>query len=549
MESHIVKQPSQSTRNMQGIPYPELVFAIAGPIGVDINAISEVLKEELYRVRYNTHFVRLTSAMEGYPIEHNRPKGVDYYEEMMRKMDYGNALCRKHDAAVMARIGIKEIYNKRESIINNDLGKKFTRSESEREKPIPQSVAYVIRQLKRPEEVNILRSVYGKQFILISAYGPVDARKSRLEEKIRNSASTLLKPTEVSERAEKLIERDASEDDEKTGQQLRETFHLADVFIDGISKQNMRETIERFVQALFGRTDKSPTKNEYGMYAAKSASLRSADLSRQVGAAIFSNDGELITQGRNEVPKALGGTYWDNEEPDFRDVKIGNDPNNSEKNHILRDIFERLLKENLLSDSAKALGSPADMVKAATTKASNPNQRDGALVGSRVQDLTEFGRIVHAEMCAICDAARIGRSIKGSTLFCTTFPCHNCAKHIIASGINKVIYMEPYPKSMAPALHENEISVEQEVEGKVSFLPFLGISPYRYRDIFQKGKRKAADGTAVTWYNDQMRPMIDVAYPSYPEAEKASIAGLFVEIVERSGRHTMPRVVDEADQV
>lgn len=531
---------------MQGIQFPELIFAIAGPIGVDIDAISEVLKEELYRVRYDTNFIHLTKAMEKHPIDSSLKKGGDYFDEMMRKMDYGNALCRKHDPAVMARIAIKEIRERREVILKSDP--EIVRASSQnRDNPLPQSVAYVIRQLKRPEEVNLLRAVYGKQFMLISAYGSADARKSRLEEKIRNSASTLLKPTDVSERADRLIARDASEDDEKTGQQLRETFHLADVFIDGISKQNMRKTIERFIQALFGRTDKSPTKEEYGMYAAKSASLRSADLSRQVGAAIFSQDGELITQGCNEVPKAFGGTYWDDEEPDFRDIKIGSDPNNSEKNHILRDIFERLLKADLLSATAKELGSPADIAKAVTTRAAKPSECDGALVGSRIQDLTEFGRIVHAEMCAICDAARIGRSIKGATLFCTTFPCHNCAKHIIASGISKVIYMEPYPKSMAPALHEKEISIEKEVEGKVSFVPFLGISPYRYRDIFQKGKRKGSDGTAVTWYKKQMRPMIDVTFPSYPDAESVSIVALFATVVERSGPITMRPAIDDSE--
>ena len=40
------------------------------------------------------------------------------------------------------------------------------------------------------------------------------------------------------------------------------------------------------------------------MFAAKAAALRTLDLSRQVGAAIFSADGEIISMGSNEVPKA-----------------------------------------------------------------------------------------------------------------------------------------------------------------------------------------------------------------------------------------------------
>jgi hypothetical protein len=50
--------------------------------------------------------------------------------------------------------------------------------------------------------------------------------------------------------------------------------------------------------------------------------------------------------------------------------------------------------------------------------------------------------------------------------------------------------MEPYPKSKAKELHKNEIEIEREVEDKVSFVPFLGISPFRYRDIFQKEQAK-----------------------------------------------------------
>ena len=92
-------------------------------------------------------------------------------------------------------------------------------------------------------------------------------------------------------------------------------------------------------------------------------------------------------------------------------------------------------------------------------------------------DLTEYGRVVHAEMLAITDAARLGRSVKGATLYCTTFPCHNCTKHLLASGIKRVVYMEPYPKSRAKDLHPDEIELEVEVEGKVGFIPFMGSRP------------------------------------------------------------------------
>jgi hypothetical protein len=50
--------------------------------------------------------------------------------------------------------------------------------------------AYIIRQLKHPEEVKLLRQVYGKQFVLVSAYAPEDKRQRRLLDDIKASEST-----------------------------------------------------------------------------------------------------------------------------------------------------------------------------------------------------------------------------------------------------------------------------------------------------------------------------------------------------------------------
>ena len=102
----------------------------------------------------------------------------------------------------------------------------------------------------------------------------------------------------------------------------------------------------------------------------------------------------------------------------------------------------------------------------------------------RFLHITEFGRSVHAEMEALLACARSGRSARDATLYTTTFPCHNCTRHLIAAGISKVIYIEPYAKSKASDLHPDEISVDWEEEGKLPFLPFVGVGPRRYFDLF-----------------------------------------------------------------
>ncbi len=52
---------------------------------------------------------------------------------------------------------------------------------------------------------------------------------------------------------------------------------------------------------------------------------------------------------------------------------------------------------------------------------------------------------VHAEQNAICQAAKLGISLEGATLYCTHQPCTICSRMIINSGITRVIYAEGYP--------------------------------------------------------------------------------------------------------
>ena len=52
---------------------------------------------------------------------------------------------------------------------------------------------------------------------------------------------------------------------------------------------------------------------------------------------------------------------------------------------------------------------------------------------------------VHAEQNAIVQAAKLGVSIDGATLYCTHQPCSMCCKMIINSGIKRVVYKEGYP--------------------------------------------------------------------------------------------------------
>ena len=68
----------------------------------------------------------------------------------------------------------------------------------------------------------------------------------------------------------------------------------------------------------------------------------------------------------------------------------------------------------------------------------------------------------HAEQNAIIQAARMGVSIDGATLYCTHQPCVICAKMIINSGISRIVYEQGYPDEFSmQLLHEAGVEIEQ----------------------------------------------------------------------------------------
>src|SRR5712675_1549085 len=200
------------------------------------------------------------------------------------------------------------------------------------------------------------------------------------------------------------MKRDQLEENEPSGQRLEEAFPSADLFVNLGDLDGAEKLITRFLDALFGATSISPTRDEHGMYLARNASLRSVDLSRQVGAAVCSIDGEVITLGCNEVPKALGGNYWTGDPGDARDFQKGYDSNERIKRSLLVDFTKRLKEADLLKETDKELDVARFIVK--------ETSRGGALRDAQLMDLLEFGRMIHAEMSAICDAARLGKPLR-----------------------------------------------------------------------------------------------------------------------------------------
>lgn len=312
-----------------------------------------------------------------------------------------------------------------------------------------------------------------------------------------------------SEQAEKLINRDESEEFE-CGQHMRDAFYLADGFID-IDAADPSDQIARIIDLIFGTPYSTPTRDEYAMFLAFAASLRSADLSRQVGAVITSSDNEIIATGANDVPCPKGGLYWAKDGTDWRDFALGYDANAKKRDEITLKIMKKLDSSSKAEDELLAEGK-------------------SKLKDTGVFEITEYGRSVHAEMEALISCARSGVSPRGGTLYCTTFPCHNCAKHIVAAGISKVVFIEPYPKSKATELHPDSIFLAHEEEpaqadSKVKFIPFVGVGPRRFIDLFSMNLSSGTimcreiNGKKVDWERSTSHIRVPLKPISYIERE------------------------------
>ncbi|MBK6650145.1 MAG: hypothetical protein IPG42_10780 [Betaproteobacteria bacterium] len=96
-------------------------------------------------------------------------------------------------------------------------------------------------------------------------------------------------------------------------------------------------------------------------------------------------------------------------------------------------------------------------------------------------------------MHAILGASRLaGDKIVGGKIFVTTYPCHSCARHIVAAGISEVHYIEPYRKSLATRLHDDSLTEDVNSRTMVRLMQFDGIAPRRFIDLFEAGNRKKA---------------------------------------------------------
>ncbi len=473
---------------------PILIIGIAGRVGSGASFVAEQLRHTLCSYKYNVECVDISFLLllmdhlgqSDRPtlqpsekirdsikrqFESRYPEAAQRTEKLQ---ELGNDLRGRFGASILARIATSEL-----------ISLMFEGDQEGR-------CAFIIDSLKHPEEVNFLRDTFRNAFYLIGVVCSDEKRFERLRERKAYNSNDFERIS-ITDAAQPL----------KHGQKARDTILLSDYIIrnEYTTKDEIGSETRRFIGLVFGSTVTSPRIDEFAMAVANKAAGRSACLSRQVGAAILDAHGQVIATGCNDVPRFRGGLYCDSANGDMRCwARGGKCYNDHQKTQIAAELQQRLLDGGVLKkDDGDEINDKVLNIVAA----------------SRLRQIIEFSRAVHAEMDAIIAIARSGTpGLAGGTLFCTTYPCHDCAKHIIDAGIVRVVYLEPYPKSLAVELHSDAIDDSSIPQGddKVRFEAYGGVMPSRYDDFFQAARARKSEGMYED-YDKQRQSLLPIDAP------------------------------------
>ncbi|MFN8721748.1 MAG: deaminase, partial [Rhodospirillales bacterium] len=495
---------------------------------------------------YHVQIIKLSKLIEEcYPpedlpkVQEGPNEGQSKLERAVKLQDLGDTLRRKYGAHAISSLVVRKI---RDARSGKEIGE--------------EKLAFILDSIKHEEEVSLLRHVYDNSFRLIAVHCERSRRESRL---IGSRASSAKYRGAEKDSVLLYLDRDEKDANKKFGQQVRNAFYLGDYFLnnnvpttDGL---RLAHDVSRFTDLVLDRKLVRPTAQESGMFAASAAALQSSCLSRQVGAALQTPDGRIVSVGTNEVPKFGGGTYVEGSIPDHRCFKWETEvPDDDGKQVSFTGCHNARLKRNLRlkisSWLAKKFAAPlSDAIypkkDGEIEFAIKERNKAKEIIEDRflrsfadfddmpgVGDLIEYSRAIHAEMNAVISAARQGVSPEGTTLYTTTFPCHNCARHLVTAGVYFVYYIEPFVKSLAQVLHHDSIKTELPdkatgaepvVQTHMYVVPFTGVGPRMYEYYFRKMSNLKNDTTGLFIPPDGSEVKFGVRLRMLENVEEAAI--------------------------
>ena len=224
----------------------ELVFGLVYAVGTDFNPVIEYLMDQIRLSGYAATTLKISSWFAEVATEigldlalPNSPES----ERISSRINAGNQIRSKiKQADMFALLAASKIFSSREFDEHGD--------------PIAhQRRVHILSSLKRPEEVESLRKIYGPGFFLVGIFADESQRTDFL---VNRKGLT-------SDEAHDLIQRDQKEKELEYGQRTRDTFQMADVFV-GLADLQYEKGIQRFLKLVFGDPFSTPTRDEHSSF-------------------------------------------------------------------------------------------------------------------------------------------------------------------------------------------------------------------------------------------------------------------------------------------
>lgn len=395
-----------------------LVVGLVGSFGSGCSTLAEALQNKGFQVFSLTNLLRqqwTPSDSEGDPLQ------LPTRQELQ---DLGDELRRVNGWGYLAECAAKSAENAQS----------------------PDKI--VFDSIKNLGEVNYFRRRY-RNFFLVAVQCSTQVRWSRV--KARYDQQNL---------GEDALKRDDLRDqlglDLPYGQQVQTCVDDADIVISNQEKchsrpeavRSLNTRFEPYLNLMTAESRHYPSLDEVMMAIAYIRATYSRCIKRQVGAVIVDDQDNIVASSFNENPPPLQPCA---------------DRHICEKESRMVGQIEALEK-------CPRCGQPIT--------GSNPSYVCPACRCSFKEVLfpdrgMQWCPSIHAEDSAIRQAPR--SSLAGCTLFTTTFPCFNCAKAIVYSGIRRVVYVEPYPEVQAAELLE---------EVRCDVLLFEGVKARAFHRLF-----------------------------------------------------------------
>jgi len=341
---------------------------------------------------------------------------------------------------------------------------------------------FVIESFRNPFEVDFFRRRY-YEFYLFSIFAKFDTRRKRyplIEEKELKNLDYIDQKKIVDDEFKTFIEnikKVLNKEDSEIKIALPDTKSCVDMSDIAINNNDnikiFYEKILKYFLLILNPGAFIPDKDEVYMNAAYLFSLMSTCISRKVGAIIVNKKGYVIGVGCNDVgPNQIGCIY--------RFVKDFKENEDFIKNY--GEDFSNFILEKIgyySEEQVELIDRPFCFSDIFSEFKYSENKNKSKDIKQKIKDF-RFIRSLHAEENAILQTAETGGfSLEGSTIYITTFPCELCAKKIARVGITRIVYVEPYPKSLAEELFFND---NRE---KIIIEQFEGVKPHSFFKLYK----------------------------------------------------------------